>query len=712
MLNADDPQTFYSLRALREIVTKYRRPVVLWVGAGASRWAGYPSWKDVARGLRLDFLKFVAGFDNTLASKLIQSQKFPDFFQVCKELDRARYYGYLSRTFAPSQPTDTYLRFSDLLLKLPRLQIVTTNVDEMLERTIPSPTVMQNTDLTRIVELFNEGRPFIGKLHGSCSSIESTVFASSDYELLVKNEPFITALRHIFTQCSILFLGYGVRDHYVLELISRNATEMKLFGPGPHFVVTNEAHANIPGIRKIGYSIKVHPDHRAALNVLDFLHESEQLTCLGDAGAFQVQDKEPSAPLQEHRVTKTVYFISDFKPPGTWHTSQTVQAEHPSGDKVEITIGLGFVDDEIPQGDPFRASTALHDLVVGLTCFDFVYLPILAVAPALTSLGEDIFREIVKSDSLRFLHPLHQPAVVFGEGMPEPFGSVVSVTPRNKEGIAPQTPLELIRRSLTPVSGKEAEGEALISDLEERCIVVGDFEWELPTEVRGSLLMPRVATLLGIGDAILPSQVPRWLTFPYLRMAHLVHTGMMCASLGIQAAKVPFGGATLINGAFGVRITDELAEQCASYVLAGNYNTDLGAMVHQDLRVFRSILRFRDSQEGELLRREVASVLSSSSGAEFAASVDAGIRRAVSSPLLQKARDKFSFLLTNSTRAIPTPAVWGNVWHSDRAVSFWRAKSRTTLVQLSRSRGIGKDDPCICGSGEKLRLCCMQPLRD
>jgi len=39
VLNADDPKTIYSVRLLREIVAS-RRPIVLWVGAGASRWLG------------------------------------------------------------------------------------------------------------------------------------------------------------------------------------------------------------------------------------------------------------------------------------------------------------------------------------------------------------------------------------------------------------------------------------------------------------------------------------------------------------------------------------------------------------------------------------------------------------------------------------------------------------------------------------------------
>ena len=102
--------------------------------------------------------------------------------------------------------------------------------------------------------------------------------------------------------------------------------------------------------------------------------------------------------------------------------------------------------------------------------------------------------------------------------------------------------------------------------------------------------------------------------FPYLRMAHLVHTGMICTELGIQAAKVPFGGAQLVSAAFGIKMGEESAEQYASYVLSGSFNTDLGALIQQDLRIFNAILSFRNSSEGLAFRRAVSSVLTVPSG--------------------------------------------------------------------------------------------------
>jgi hypothetical protein len=270
----------------------------------------------------------------------------------------------------------------------------------------------------------------------------------------------------------------------------------------------------------------------------------------------------------------------------------------------------------------------------------------------------------------------------------------------------------LIRRQIQPVVGREGAGERLISDLEGKVTVFGEAEQiDMAGLVRASVMMPDVARLLGVGEAIMPSQVPRWLMFPYLRMAHLVHTGVLCDRLGIQAAKIPFGGTRLTSAAFGVQASAETADQYASYVLSGNFNTDLGAAIVAQPSILQNILRFRNSSEGEAFRREVRQQLLENEASEFSASINAGLVKNVPLYILEKARDKLSSLLTEKAAISPVPAVWTNAFQSDDTTWLWRAKSRTLLLDLAKKRGVAGDDPCICGSGDLLRLCCMLPLK-
>lgn len=97
---------------------------------------------------------------------------------------------------------------------------------------------------------------------------------------------------------------------------------------------------------------------------------------------------------------------------------------------------------------------------------------------------------------------------------------------------------------------------------------------------------------------------------------------------------------------------------------------------------------------------------------EFSASVNAGLARNILLGALQRARDRFSSLLTEKITVVPVPAVWTSALQSDDTTRLWRARSRSVLLDLAKQRGVSKDDPCLCGSGDKLRLCCLLPLRD
>ena len=146
---------------------------------------------------------------------------------------------------------------------------------------------------------------------------------------------------------------------------------------------------------------------------------------------------------------------------------------------------------------------------------------------------------------------------------------------------------------------KESIAEKLISDLEKKVVSFDEAgKIDMASLVRASLMMPGVARLLGIGEAILPTQAPKWLMFSYLRMAHLVHTGAVCDGLGLQAAKIPFGGEKLASAAFGVQPAAELADQYASYVLSERFDSNLGAALVSQPGLLQNILRFERHRRG------------------------------------------------------------------------------------------------------------------
>lgn len=701
MLNADDRETQVSLAQLRQVISERSRPIVFWIGAGASRWIGYPSWKDLALELRREFATYVASFDNSTALQLINKEFYPELFQLCKDSDSARYHRFLTNAFLPKQVTEPYKKFIGLLSKIAPLYVLTTNVDEVLEHNLPMSATLQRSDIERWTDLVHHKASFVVKLHGSASAAQDMIFAKRDYEGLTLNEKYLNELRCIFTTCSVIFLGYGVRDEYVLKTLRNDAKHRSLFGAGPHFVVTNDA-VSIESLRRIRYAIKFSPSHTAALSVLSYISQYEK-----DKTHSRVIVNERSAAEENTGTTPTGesgYFISNIMPPGTSRTSHEITAVR-EGFEIEASVGLGFTNDEIPVAQ----STALHDIVVGLICFDHIYLPFSSLGTVHDLLGSEQFWELVRIDVLRMIHSESQLSVVFRKG--DALGDIGNLTAGTNKGPEPDPIPLLIRKVLTPAPGKNEEAERLFGILEQRTKVYrGANQIELPSLVRSAVLMPKAGKLLGIGEAILPNQVPRWLRYSYLRLAHLVQTAVICSHYGIQSAKVPYGGVQLTSAAFGVQDQDWRADHFASYVASGVFNSDLGSLVYQDRSVVKNILQFRESSAGTSFRKETSQALASDKVLDFKTSVNSGLSQAIPSQILQRAHDKLISLMTEDGRGAFVPAVWSTAFQADSVTGYWRAKSKRILLEMCAARGIGKDDSCICGSGQKLRLCCLPPL--
>lgn len=225
------------------------------------------------------------------------------------------------------------------------------------------------------------------------------------------------------------------------------------------------------------------------------------------------------------------------------------------------------------------------------------------------------------------------------------------------------------------------------------------------------MLYPSVQEVLGLSEAFLPTKIPRWNVFPALRLANLLFVAQVCQLLRIPAARIGFGGETLVSAAFSVASTQDWAEEAASYVLGSTFDTDLGEMVFRNPQVLDAILQFRETQEGISLRQQIRESLSVSAGNEFIASVNAGLKRNIPARLLEQAKNRLSGLLIPGT-PIPrlTGAVWNNLRNSDTSIRLWRARSLSQLEEHCGRNRIGRYDPCPCRSGEKLRFCCLQRL--
>lgn len=695
MLNADDQYTSASLYRLRAGIRE-GRPLVLWIGAGASQWAGLPSWLDSARRMRKAFVRSVQDFRGDLAASYIGSKAYPDLFQLCRNADNALFNKMLLDQFGSPMPGPTYSQFIERLKAVVPVQIVTTNVDLCLEQGLGMIDVVERPDLERLGELINRRTPFIAKLHGSISSVTSTVFTTSDYQQILENKQYLGALRTLFSSSSVLFLGYGVRDEYVLKLVGDAVEEHKLFGAGPHFQVTSSPGSAENAIHRIGYNLSQHPDHRAALTVLSFIEQAQATPVV-----------QVSSITKERSTTKkeTGFYISDFRPSGTHISGQVLELSRREGDtKINALTGLGFTQSELPNSE----TAAFHDLAVGLVCFHRVFLPLASLGRLHDRTG-DVFWPLVDTGAIRFVDVVHDP--FFVSAPDDLFGGIGIARLQDPEKDETRSSMSVVRRILKPAPGREEEGNRKIEGLGKHIISFsGSDTLGLAQMARDALLMPRVSQLLGFSDFCTPNRIPRWLAYPTIRLAHLVQTGLICEQFELRACRVPFGGTHLLSAAFNVKSAEQSFYDYASFIMSGAFGSNLSDSIERNPALLLEIIKFRDSAEGEAFRREVSDRLESNEGAEFAISIEGGLKRAIPAATLQAARNKFSTLMKAENPNASAAALWSDANAGDASLRLWRRRSRELLLAQAKELGRKSSSPCICGSGDRLRDCCLRPL--
>ncbi|MGZ4979514.1 MAG: SIR2 family protein [Methylobacter sp.] len=702
---SSDRETYAALAALTAIAESGARPIVFWIGAGASAWAGYPLWQELASQMHTRFSREATNYDRSEATIELTEDRFSDLFERMRLSDRPLYFKMLVQTFTPLPTKPIYSRMVRALQLNEPLHILTTNVDEVLEHQLTDAITVQNSDIERISTLLQDRRSFICKLHGTSSAVETMVFTKTDYERLIKHDAYLVALRELFSKATVIFLGYSLRDDYLIQLLLESDTQKPLFGTGPHFLVTANDSPHIPPVvRRIRYDAGF-ADHRDALQVLEAAAHAH----------VSARDKAAvphSAPAELTRTPKSVYYIADLLPFGNVQTSQTMTIERLNGDAYQMVVGEGYIQGEVS----IENYSALHDLMVGLICFDTVCFAVDRLSTVHDLLGADAFWEFLRLHAIRVVNVPVQSSVIF-ENEHSVIGSLgdfsLGSATSDLEAFSKVGNDELIRKHLVPVSDKEKEAEesfkflaANIFDVSTPQVTIG-----LADKTRGALMHPSIRQLLGISGGTPHGTVPKWLTFPILRLARVMATGVVCQAIEASATRMIWGSERLATAAFSAAAGKNWADDAASYVLTGRYNSDIGAIVANNPALLHRLMEFRMSQQGEAFRREIADMLQTDAGAQVAAAVNSGLREAFPPSVLEQARNQFSglFVPTDHRQEL-IPAYWGNLQNGDTRIAAWRKRSRRMLDEECIKRRLGPYSLCPCGSGEQLKFCCLAAL--
>jgi tetratricopeptide (TPR) repeat protein len=180
------------------------RGAFLWVGAGLSIPAGYPSLGKLAEMLRKESLEKL---DENL-----------DPLRTVDAFVEANGQGYLLQNLADVFDQKPPMEYHKDLMKLPWKGIITTNYDELLEDALKridkryiKITLDQNLDLTARPEV-----PLY-KVHGDIADFKEIVLDGKSYETFNRRYPLLKAdLESLLRKHSIVFFGCSMTDERLL----------------------------------------------------------------------------------------------------------------------------------------------------------------------------------------------------------------------------------------------------------------------------------------------------------------------------------------------------------------------------------------------------------------------------------------------------------------------------------------------------------------
>ena len=685
------------LNDLHKLVRE-KKPILLWVGAGISKWAEFPLWNDLAKKMYKKFQENEQrNIDNNLkkAKTELDAERFPEFFDICKTIDQELYNNFLTNTFKNKKSIRIHKELCDLLQVINNsipLHIITTNIDTLIEQNIPELNIIKATDIKRCQDLIHKKESFICKIHGCISVIDSLVFTESEYKEVIKNNEYLKNLKELLSKYSVLFIGYSLQDEYILKQFNDSNSN------NSHYLCSSKKKiTHLPNnINHIRYPVDVFDDHRCALRILRLM-----ISTLGIKEAKITNHSNKKNNSLNNSNTESSYYISDIIAPGTWTSSQTVSFE-----KGFITTGMGFNQSEIPK----ITSSSLQDLAIGVMCFDKTYIKIEMLSKVKNLIGDLLLEKLLKENILNLIHPESQPIIlhknhddILSVGNANMIRNCITNTgkPLSKE--------EYINKVLISNPGKEKDAKVFIDKVTKETTTISQDKLHPMAEMTRDLLnYPDVISTLGMSLGTPEKTIPNWLMFPVQRLSYLILDSLICKEIGASSYKSSLGGIELLSATFGIFSSEKYIDDMARYTISGNYESNLDLIATNDPEILNSIIKFRDTQSGIDFRKEIKDNLDSNDSNEFISSINGAMKQHISTSALQKASNKFREILSSEKTTLPTILSSSEV--GDNCVNLWKKRGKKMLEGICNSKGIEPYDKCPCGSGEKLKFCCHEAL--
>lgn len=240
--------------------------------------------------------QLIAKGEPMLAATLLRStmgERFRLFLKSALAIDR-------------TEPSDQHRSIS----RLPFSQVITTNLDDLLERAYQPTQSDLDPDPDEIMSRLRQDEFCVIKLHGTVANLGKIVIDDNDYRNASRAEALRQCLELIFLTKTVLFVGHSLRDPDLTERLYDLKTRFRNFGP--HYVILS-SHDVTPNYEKYlqdSFNVRVitydyeHFENRTAslVDVMSRIHgDVAQVKTEGD---ISYQDR--TSPVFEKRISSLI----------------------------------------------------------------------------------------------------------------------------------------------------------------------------------------------------------------------------------------------------------------------------------------------------------------------------------------------------------------------------------------------------------------------
>lgn len=216
-----------------------RRRVVLFIGAGASKWAkprSGGSFKGWAEFLTAANSQVTDSKINRIIKECIKTSDFLIASELLKENLQERWNSILSEEF---QQAADISRLHKALISLDQRILITTNFDKLIENawsetTSRYPRVISKID-HKAFRLFRDNESYLIKLHGSIDEPENIVFDKTSYQSTAYGNRFYRELiGTLLLTHTFIFIGFSMADPAISLIVESHAHRFS--DTRPHYV--------------------------------------------------------------------------------------------------------------------------------------------------------------------------------------------------------------------------------------------------------------------------------------------------------------------------------------------------------------------------------------------------------------------------------------------------------------------------------------------